>query len=116
MNDKTLEGLEKALQYGGGEHNVGDVIAKILANEAQLWQAEGALIVTEIHLTPRKKVCHFWLATGDMAAVIGLSYDVLDWAKGEGCDKATLAGRMGWKKVLATEGWSPELLIMGQEL
>ena len=73
MNDKTLEGLEKALQYGGGEHNVGDVIAKILANEAQLWQAEGALIVTEIHLTPRKKV-------------------------------------------LATEGWSPELLIMGQEL
>ena len=73
-------------------------------------------IKTEIHANPQNKVVHFWLATGVMASVLRLHYDVLAWARELGCTRATLAGRRGWEKALASEGWAPELILMGREI
>ena len=116
VTELTLEGLEKALSYSRGTHTVGDVVAQILCGAAQLWEDTDALIVTEIIETPRRKVVHFWLATGEMAPVIQLHYRVLDWAKEQGCTLATLAGRKGWAKALAGVGWETDMVFMGQEL
>ena len=111
-----LAGLVEALERGGSTHTVEDVLDEIQRGEAQLWEADGALIVTEIHDTPRKRLLHFWLATGELQAVIALMHRALEWAKSEGCTMATLAGRKGWEKVLASEGWVPMLTMMSREV
>lgn len=116
MTEHTWEGIEKALAYGSDTHTVGDVIDQILRGDAMLWEDLDALIVTEIHNTPRKKVVHFWLATGAMAAVVRLSYRVLEWAQGEGCTLATLSGRRGWARALKGEGWHTDAVLMHQEI
>ena len=111
-----LPGLATALEYAGGTHTVEDMLDQIKRGEAQLWTSENACIVTEVHTTPRLKVLHFWLATGALDAVVALSRDVLGWGKVVGCQSATLAGRRGWERVLASEGWSPMLSVMGREV
>lgn len=116
MSPSHLAGLVEALEYGGGTHTIEDVLRQIEAGKAKLWVRRDALIVTEIHQTPRAKVLHFWLATGSLDEVVALSREVLEWGKQEGCEQATLAGRRGWERVLASEGWAPMLTLMGRVL
>lgn len=116
MTEHHLEGLDQALEYDGN-HTLGDVLRKILAGEAQLWEEDDAVIVTEIQQYPQARTVHFWLAAGDLDAVVKLSQRVMAWAKEDlHCTKATLAGRKGWERALASEGWEPKVRIMGREL
>lgn len=105
-------GLLKALALGGDTHSLADVEAQIKAGDAQLWTADDALIVTEVNIYPRKRVLHFWLATGELKPVVELSKRALEWGKGVGCEYATIAGRSGWERALKHEGWSPMLTYM----
>lgn len=114
---RLISGVEAALAYGGQTHTAGDVVRAILAGEAQLWaNDDDALIVSEIHDHPRARVLHFWLAAGDLEPVIALSRRVLEWGRSVGCTRATLAGRKGWVRALASEGWAPELVVMGRDI
>ena len=106
----------KALAHGGGTHSVEDVLDQIERGDAQLWTEQDALIVTEIHDYPQKKVLHFWLATGEIASVVSLSNHILAEGKKMGCDQATLAGRKGWERVLGSAGWSPMLQVLSKEI
>lgn len=114
--DDHVRGLKEALQYSGGTHTLGDVLQRVTEDHAQLWETENAAIVTEVYDYPRQRVVHFWLATGELHAVIELSNHVLEWAKRIGCERATLAGRRGWVRALADEGWEPMLTLMGREV
>jgi len=117
VTEATLKGLEKALAHSLGTHSVGDVVAQILSGDAQLWEDEDALFVTEVHDTPQKKLLHLWLATGDMAALRRLHHRILRWAYEEqGCEMVTLAGRRGWERELANDGWAPVMTVMSKEL
>lgn len=116
MTERHLAGIDAALEYDGN-HTIGDVLRKILAGEAQLWEEEDAVIVTEIQQYPQARVVHFWLAAGELEAVVRLSQRVMAWAKNEmQCSKATLAGRKGWERALVSEGWEPTVRIMGRDL
>lgn len=116
MRPEIQAGLETALQHGGETHTLGDVVRQIMDGKAQYWESEGAAIITEIHDTPRMRLVHFWLATGELKEVISLSTEVLRWAESIGCKEASLAGRRGWQKVLASEGWKPRLVLMGRSI
>lgn len=116
MKLELLTGLQQALEYAGGTHTLRDVAEQIRAGDAQIWVDEDAVIVTEIHQTPRMKVCHFWLASGQMDAVVELSHHVLEWAHGVGCTRATLSGRRGWERALAAEGWSLATVVLQREV
>lgn len=109
-------GIRKALANGGGTHGFEDVLQQIADGDAQLWLEQDAVIVTEIHQTPRKRVLHFWLATGELEAVIRLSDKAEGWGRSMGCTLSTIAGRKGWEKVLQKRGWFPMLTLMGKEL
>jgi hypothetical protein len=111
-----LSGLARALSYAGGTHTLDDVADALERGDAQLHESEGAVIITEIQQYPQMRVCHFWLATGELEPVVALSRQVLEWAKEQGCTRATLSGRKGWVKVLASEGWAPMLTLMGREV
>ena len=113
---RFLPGLVEALEHGGGTHDIADVLEMVRRGTAQMWQAGEACIVSEVRDFPKARVLHFWLATGELDAVIALSRDVLAWGKANGCVSATLSGRRGWEKVLAAEGWSPMLFTMGREV
>ena len=105
-------GIEEALHRGGDARTVADVAAQILDNEAQVWGDERALIVTEL-LHP---YVHFWIATGEMDAVMDLSHEIMAWAKGLGYTKASLTGRRGWVRALAGEGWQETAVLMERGL
>lgn len=116
MTPELLDRLAKALDYSGGTHTIADVADLIERGDCKLWVGEGAAIVTQLIDEPQKRVCHFWLAAGELTAVVGLSRKVLEWAKENGCARATLAGRWGWVRALASEGWAEELVLMGREV
>jgi hypothetical protein len=107
----VIEGLEKALEYAGGSHTLGDVLSRISSGHAQLWESPNAVIVTEVY-EERKKRLHFWLAAGEKKEVVELSGRVLEWGKSIGCVRATLAGRKGWLRALRSEGWRPSNLVL----
>jgi hypothetical protein len=109
-------GLQEALDVAGNTHTLGDVAQMILDGRAQLWESEGAVIVTEVHRSPRVKAVHLWLATGTIGAVVDLSKLVLEWAKSVGCTSATITGRKGWERVGSHHGWTPLYTVLGQEL
>ena len=109
-------GLQLALDVAGGTHTLGDVTRMILEGRAQLYESDDAVIVTEVHQSPRVKAIHIWLATGTMEGVIALSKLVLQEAKAMGCTSATITGRKGWERVGAQHGWKPLYTVLGQEL
>ena len=112
----AVEGVNKALAHGGATHSYSDVLNRISCGRAQLWEGENAILVSEIHNMPLKRVLHFWLATGTLADVVRLSDDALAWAKSLGISEATMTGRRGWERALADKGWKPMLTTMGREI
>ena len=115
-SDEVRRHLQNALDHGGGTHSVEDVLALIMAGEAQIWIEDHAVLVSQIHDTPNHREIHFWLAGGTLDEVIRLSNKVMDWGREQGCTVATLTGRRGWEKVLKTEGWTHRLVELSREL
>jgi hypothetical protein len=111
-----LQGLEEALEHGGGTHELEHVLAAIRRGEAQLWVEGDSCLVTEINDTPNERELHFWLATGTLDGTVALSNKVMEWGRARGCTVATLSGRRGWAKALAAEGWALQLVVMGRRL
>ncbi len=108
--------LQEALARGGDTHTLEDVLDMIDRGAAQMWTADNAIIISEVHTSPRSKAVHIWLAAGKLDDVVRLSHRVMDWARDEGCDSATLTGRRGWEKALKSEGWTNRLTMMGRSL
>jgi hypothetical protein len=100
---EKLTRLEKALAHGGGTHAVSDVVQAIEERRAQLWERGDGVIVTEVLTYPRLKAVNYWLAAGDLRDCLALQDGIDEWARGQGCELATLSGRRGW--VRAAAGW-----------
>lgn len=116
LSQVHLDGLEEALDHGGGTHDLGHVLAAVRSGMAQLWADGPCVIVTEVNDTPNEKELHFWLAAGTLDEVVALSNKVMEWGREVGCTVATLCGRRGWAKALANEGWSHRMIEMGRRL
>lgn len=114
--DRCAPWIEAALERSGGTHNLDDVRALVATGEAQLWPGEASGLVTEVVTYPRKKVCNFWLAGGDLGELLRMVPVVERWAVEVGCKGMTVSGRSGWKKVLATHGYAPFVQALGKEL
>jgi len=109
-----LARMERALAYGGPTHTVADVVRLVREGEAQFWQRGDGCIVTEIHATPLRKTCHYWLAFGALGDCLALQPEIDEWARGQGCTIATLTGRKGWCR--AAVGWEPGLPTYRKDL
>jgi hypothetical protein len=116
-NTSIIDRLQEALDFGGNTHDLPDIAWMHDNGKCQVWADDDGIIVTEVHEYPRIKVLHFWLAAGKKEAVICLSHRAMEWGRKIGCRKATLAGRKGWLKVLADEGWrASKLTLLEREL
>lgn len=113
--DKTvldfLPQLKTALDHAGNTHTIQDVAELVLAGQAELWVEGDGLIITEIEEYPQGPVLRCWLAAGDMDDVLSLLPRVYGYGRWRGCEKVTMLGRKGWKRVLADEGWEDTNLV-----
>lgn len=98
--------IEAALSYASATHSYEDVASMVAAGQAQFWPGPASCIVTELIDYPRKRVVHFFLASGTLPALRPLVPIILDWAKSKDCVAATFVGRRGWLRTFVTEmGW-----------
>lgn len=108
--DRTIEDflpqIEEALAYTD-THDPVDMVQAILDGNAQLWTRGDGLVVTEIEDTPKARILRFWVAAGDMGDCLDLAEEAEEWGRSIGCERATVLGRKGWKRVLPERGWEP---------
>lgn len=108
--------IEDALEYSGGTHTFLDICQSVMSGNMQLWANDNACAVTEISVFPRKKVIHVFLAGGSMEDIIDMEESAATWGKAQGCTDITVAGRVGWKKVLGKRGWSEKFTVLGRKI
>jgi hypothetical protein len=107
-----VAGIEQALSYSGGTHTLEDVLSQIERGEAQLWTAEDALIITEVHNAPRLRELHVWITTGELDAVLQLFDEQVEpWAREMGCAQVAFTGRRGWARALRGRGWITDMVV-----
>jgi hypothetical protein len=108
--------IEAALAYSGGTHSFQDIVDGVLSGAMQLWAGKSGCAVTEISVYPRKKVFHVFLAAGDMEQIIDFQDSAIQFAKINGCDSMTIAGRSGWKRVLDKHDWHEQFVVLEREI
>ena len=111
--------IQSALNKGGDTHDFKDIVDGIMSGNFQLWLGANGCAVTEIVVYPNKKVLHVFLAGGDQGQgieqITDMHDDAMAWGKQQGCDGMTVAGRRGWKKVLASRGWKEQFTTLLKE-
>ena len=103
--DEIVQRIEKALKHGGDTHTWDDIRQGLIDGHFQIHWNNGGVAVTQLHIYPRKKTLHWFLAAGDMQAVLDLQPTVRQFARENGCTALTLTGRRGWERVLPDHGW-----------
>lgn len=107
--------IEAALAYSGDTHTLDDIVNAIIEGKMQLWPTPDACAVSEIIRYPRKKVCHVFLAAGNLGTILDAQPSFEAWAIDQGCEQITLTGRLGWLKTLKRDGWDSHV-VMRKEL
>ena len=113
--ERLLTKIEKALSFGLGTHTVNDVFDLIKSGQMQIFYTEESAVVTEIKQAPRKKYMCIFLVAGKLDGLKRLQYEVIQFAKDQGCDFISGGGRLGWSKV-ATEGWKKRWVLHTYDL
>ena len=122
MQDELLKcrkWIQSALDKGGDTHDFVDIVDGVQSGHMQLWSGERGCAITEILVYPNKKILHVFLAGGDNGHGIEQITDMHDsavtFAKENGCEGMTISGRAGWKKILASRGWTQQLVTLAKE-
>ena len=108
--------IESALEYSGGTHDFKDVCDGVLSGHMQLWAGDEGCAVTEITVYPKRKVLHVFLAGGKMDQILDFEESAANFAKLNGCDGMTLAGRKGWARVHRDRGWKEQFVTLSREI
>jgi hypothetical protein len=105
--------VKRSPDYSAGDRAGPDVLARLIARDAQLWAVyeDGrpvAAITTWITLDPEKR-CRIWLVGGSRVRdwVGDFLPKVEAWARGLGCVALTASGRDGWTRLAKKMGWEP---------
>jgi len=114
--ERCKDWIEAALEYSGGTHEWSDIVEGIHSLRYQFWPAEKGCAVTEIIMFPKKKIFHVFLAGGEMDQIVDMNDSAAQFAKAQGCDGMSIAGRKGWSRVLKNEGWTESFTTLAKEL
>jgi len=109
--------VENALHYSGGTHAVEDIFKGVLVGEFQIWTGPDSIIISEILEYPQLRALNFFLAGGHMDEIQEMEKTVVEWARSQGCSRATVAGRDGWSRTFLRErGYEPKWHVMSREI
>ena len=93
-------------------HTLVDVELGMATGIYVFWPATRSAAITEVHIFPRAKHMHLFLAGGDLDELKGMVPMWQSWARFNGCSKLTLAGRRGWERALKDQGWKADLVFL----
>ena len=65
-DEKKLKLPREGAETAGSTHTPTDVMDKVRAGRAQCWVRGDGLIVTEVLVYPRARVCNYWIASGKL--------------------------------------------------
>lgn len=109
--------IEAALGYDGGFETIGSVEHAIATGEAVFWPGEHSAIVTQFWETREGKALHYWLCGGNLSEIVDRMQPQIDaWGKAQGCTRALICGREGWRKVMRRFGYEPLWTAMERQL
>lgn len=106
--------IQAALDRGGNTHTLEDIAEGIAAGHYVFWPGEKSAAITEIQQFPRARFHHIFLAGGDLDELLAMVPAFKSWGVFNGCTQLTLAGRLGWKRVLGD--WKHELVVLSTPL
>ena len=101
--------LQKALdRCCDGTWELEDVKLAVMQGRMQFWPMDGAALVTEILVFPRKKALNCWLCGGDLKELERVYPSLELFAQANGCYALYGAGRKGWTTYMTKFGWVPD--------
>jgi hypothetical protein len=109
--------IDAALAHGDSLYTFDDVAAAVTQGSMRLWALPHSFLITQIIEYPRTNAIHVLLAGGRIEE-IALAAPILEvWARANGCTRATLVGRAGWKRsFLAKSGWTENTSVVLEKL
>jgi hypothetical protein len=97
--------IEAALQYADGAYVIEDIEDAILAGDMMLIAGPDFGMVVEILPFPRFSALNVILAGGDLDGIKSTDPLLCNLARGHGCTRVYLSGRLGWVRALAPLGY-----------
>lgn len=82
-----------------------DLLADLAKGRAQLWEGRTAAFVTQCIHEPAGPTLHAWLAGGELRELLAMIPGIEAWGRTQGCERATVTGRPGWRRVLSKFGY-----------
>lgn len=108
--------MAKALERGGGNHSLPDLVALIRAGDAQAFQKGDSTIVTQIADYPNKREIVLWVAAGNWDEILELVPDLHEHAKKERCDRCVSYSHPAMHKKMKALGFKEALRVYTMEL
>lgn len=108
--------IKRALSYQA-THSIEDVEKMVEEGYAQLWLGEKSAAVTEIVDFPQCRTLHLWLCGGDLREITEVMLPKAEeYARKQGCNRLTTAGRIGWDRVMNRHGFTPIASVCAKDL
>jgi hypothetical protein len=108
--------IEAALEYTGGTHTLEDIEEAIAAGRMGLIALERSALIIEVHIYPRLKALHIFLAGGDLDELKSCDARMDATAKVLGCSRITIAGRRGFVRTLKDLGYRERWSVLAKEI
>lgn len=103
---RTHEGnIKAAIAYTNGTHTFDDIVAMIMTGRVDYFPYQTAFVIMERITYPQFSIYHCFLAGGDLQGVLDSIPPMKQEARRRDCRYLSMAGRKGWTKVLADDGW-----------
>lgn len=117
LDDTQLrERLQEALDHGGNQHTIEELVVETRAGRMQCWHNSQAVCFTQLEDRPAGRVLIIYLAAGELEHVLELQPRMFDFGRAEGCVKVLCTGRRGWRAVLPEEGWREKYVVWERDL
>jgi hypothetical protein len=101
---RLVDRLERALAITG-THTIADVVALAHDRKAQIWEGDNALVVTQLHDHPLRRVLSYWCVAGSIDGARALQPRIDAWAIEHGANRAEAIGRRGWERIATPGDW-----------
>lgn len=101
--------LQAALDEAGNVFDLGDVLQRVVDDQARFWPGRVSAAVTEVVHFPKAMALRCWLAGGDMDEIVGVLMPRIEaYGRAIGCTRFLISGRKGWERVLRDHGYLPK--------
>ena len=109
--------IEAALEHAGGTHTIEDIHYGIIGGRFGFYPLADSALVAEIIVYPKLRDLHIFLAGGELEELKAfVDHRLPDIARGLGCSRITIAGRIGFSRALRDIGYIEKWTVLSKEI